>query len=50
MVMVAFRVGRVDFIAAAAIAELHFLQDAEVRKQLERAIDGRKADLGFPLA
>ena len=50
MVMVAFRVGRVDFIAAASIAELHLLQDAEVRKQFERAIDGREADLGFPLA
>ena len=50
VVMMARRIDGVDLIAAAAVAELHLLQDAELRKQLEAAVDCRESDVHLPLA
>ena len=50
VVMMLRRVRPVDLIAAAAVAELHLLQDAELREQLEAAVDRGEANLGFVVA
>ena len=50
VVMVLRRVRPVDLVAAAAVAELHLLQDAELREKLEAAVDRGEANFGLVVA